>query len=379
MTTTSKDEIFADFHLSYDNVLGINSSKDGVNPSIVQSTWVGWEVNMLNQLRASFPEQMSRMASYFNNYQQWTIESITYKFSPRYPRAVQTEEALFSQPGSNNQNIAWINRMAASGYITWVQDMDDVTTRNTLDEYYQVRDQPNAMTRSLCDYHEYSYRPFLMDTVLQNSTVATGGPPYSNVDMSKVTSPALNMTAPIPMKWFATKSTNNTMNGTVVLNQNIGLLGVKVYMYTPFNDSGVFFADRPIGLISLNYKLKFKYPDYRAIITVYGDEQSLVQSAQMQALIQLQGEAARLTWIGGDKPVVTDLGQGVEAQRAAMNQIPGPSYDSTLKRMRDDYQGDTQPDPKRQVTPVDPDSKQTSQSSSDDAKEQVVVDAPRTK
>nr|QTE03464.1 MAG: hypothetical protein [Ciconia boyciana CRESS-DNA-virus sp.] len=351
MTSTTKDEIFTTFNLSCDSPYTVNISNSGV-PSVIFANWVGLQLNKWQDLRNKYPEQMGRLLTLFNNYQQWTIEKISYTFVPRWPNAVQGEADL---NGGGNQNIAAVSRFGPGTTVTWVQDIDDSEPRSSLEEYFQVRDQPNAKSHLATQRSTYSYNPFMMDTIAQNSQFSD-----STINTDDTESPHTNQTVPTPLRWFSTKAHQGNAAGPIVINQNLGLMGVKTYAYSPYNTNNLITPQTSItiGMVQENYTFKFKFPEYRGLSLVYGEGEEAARS-DMNALIQLQGEAARFTTFGGNKPYLSELGAAITQNREQTNQIPGPTYEATIKRMRDDYQDDTQPDPKRQETLADHGSKQT--------------------
>lgn len=342
MSRTDSDEVYTPFHLSRDVIVENNW---GINQPVTVGQFSLGQ-NFIQQSLTALPEQTGRLLNHFNNFQQFTIRKVTATWMPQY-----TREGVVYQNVTNPDNTwIYLNGPVKNAYVTALQDLDDTYGRSSLDEYYQARDQRNAKTWNIMDTESYSYTPFVMDAVGQVNNFARQSTFSSD-------SPA-NQSAPIPFKWFATKATNDA-SLQVLFNIYLGSLGFKYYIYLPWTNSPATSSVK-FGMWRYDVEFAFRYPDYRAPITMAGFNISRQAQEEMEALIAIHGEQARMLPIESKPEFLSDLGVAYKkVQDESATDPNGETYQRVMKRLRTkDSEASTSPQTQqsqtRRVPPVSP-------------------------
>lgn len=359
MNKTDRDEVVTSFNYTWDTQYEWNPYIADL-PTPIQSSGSRLSPSWFNAINTLFPEQGARLINHFNLFQQYTIKKITQTWVPRWERSAITwipqTDASGGVTANNQVQFQWATQQTS---ITIVQDMDDSTPRNSLDEFFQVRDQPNAKTFDASTTASYSWNPFVLDTISQENSGASQS--VNNIGPSDT---YMNMSTAVPFKWFATKAAMNTTGGSVRLNSAIGSLGCKKYYYTPFNNIPYSVATeaQPVGLWRWNVEFGFRFPEYRAPVTTLGFEgpgsppalQALIED--MNVLASIEGEGVRLrSLFDGDHVSLGTLGAAYAQKRKLDGSDPNSeAYSNSVKRLRASHQ--IRESQSSGVAPVDPDS-----------------------
>lgn len=316
---TTRDEVFTSFNVCRDTNQPFQPG-DGTKPFLLNTAQIRIDNQWINRLRLDLPEQHSRLMSHFNNFQQFTIKHVDVRWVPRW------RDNSVSVNGSGTSNSGIEALAATHGFITMVQDLDDSQSRSTLEEYFQVRDQPNAKTWPLMSFGHFGHNPFVLDVIAQNS--------LSALEPQIPTPAPINTTAPVKFKWFSTKA--GGAGQTIAFNDAIGTLGCKAYIYAPFNTS-INTAQIVCGMWQWNVQFAFRFPDYRPPVAipayvVTGNSMSMIEN---NVLSNLQGEASKMAPMDQSPQFLSELG----AAYAEKRKIDGTDPESevakeTLKRLK---------------------------------------------
>lgn len=354
------DDTYAHFNFSYDSTDNWQQGSGSV-PYLVRVGRIGmssaWYVNRL----AALPQQTERLLNLFKAYQQYTVTDVRISYTPRYLGGRVT---FASDPQVANDPASRLLATLNTSKFTLLVDQDDSgegANQGSVDEYYQVRDAPNAKTFSYMEPWSFHFRPTVFDVIAQS---ASGSTMNADVTNKPETLAPLNLSAPTSFKWFSTRVFDNNQNGFGTLNTSINALGVKIYHYTPFNGISQL-AQFDIGRYRMDYKFAFRYPEYRtpfgvtlgSVLGGVGEDEA-ARVAEENALAALLGEGHRIKNVF-DQPV---LAGGAGQSLVAGDVLAGRSLQTddnpnTLKRMRTRYFEDrqTQADQLPEADPVAPD------------------------
>jgi hypothetical protein len=228
--------------------------------------------------------QNTKLLYHLNLYQQFRLRRVTKKWRPRFSRAdlnaftSTTINALGVSDPEDYQMQALASYFQTGHVHTWVQDHDDRTMAFTLDEYWQARTNPGAVTFPVTQPYTFSYTPSAFNVVAKPSGVGTGDNPWGPASIQTLvgtpnnTEVTLDASDPMVMPWQATKIIRRPPGGgsgswDFNLNGN-NYLGAKYYSYTPFNTTiGTSTAVQVnVGLFEGEWEFEFRDPDWRPLI-----------------------------------------------------------------------------------------------------------------
>lgn len=335
---TQMDEVHTTFNVSYD----VRQTNTWGNNQVILVSILNVGPSFFSDFLTKFPEQGRRLLSYFDNYQQWTIKKITHTWIPRYTDGlVQNVEQLRA-----TSDLIYQNATVRSSFITVVQDLDDQNARDNLDEYFQARDQPNAKTWPMNSIGSYSYTPFVMDVTGQQNLAA------QREVIGSITA-LQNMTTPVPFKWFSTKAYNESNSG-YTFNIQIGTCGAKMWQYCPFNYATPGFTDVCFGQWRVDLQLAFKYPDYRLPIPQSNLLALQEQIEEMNALVAIEGEHARLVDYNQEPSFISDLSKARKhVYENSGSSTRSEAYDRAIKRLKKE-ESEASSSPQTQQSPISP-------------------------
>lgn len=268
------DETYTTFNVNYDQIIGVPTNAN-MSVSVAR-----WDNNSYNQILAAAPSQAERLRSLFNLYQQFRIKHYSLRITPRYTRPVRDVDLIGDVPPNTGDDLqAYLATELA--YTTLVSDEDDMRPNPTFDEYFQMRDQPNAKTSPWNAGNSYTVGLKVMGVIAQETANGVGN--VSNITPGDTN---LNMTAPRDYPWMSTKAAQGTTGSTTIaLNLTVNGLGIKLYIYYPFwPGTGQAGVNANAGLLTHNIMFEFKYPDYRPINSIIG----------LRAPLQVETDAAIL-------------------------------------------------------------------------------------
>lgn len=252
-------------------------------------------------------EQNFRLNMLFNSYQQFRLKQVTIRYKPRFMN-VTTEFRERSSIEPDPSVVRYQNLFNAHTEFILVLDEDDVQTRNSVAEFYQLRDQPNAVKGNIMTPISLSFVPRWFKLGLQYNQFGIGEANLPTAGGDYQVNTGLSEEA----KWMPTKVRNPTggVIGYFTLNNDQALLGFKYYMYHPYNVD-ITNTQLTVGQLQFDYQWEFRYPEYRGLYEV-----PTPPTEEDNATALILGEGAILS-SSNDKVHFTALGDAVARKRKA--------------------------------------------------------------
>lgn len=258
------------------------------------------------------PDQYTKLVYYMQLYQHFRLKRIRAKWNPIYAdlncynagviaNQAQLEYFIFKNDATNADYqvetiFARQNTLGGSGCITFLADAEDLVMRASFDEYYQVRKHPQAVSFDFHKQFEYSIVPQVLDVLLDSYQAVPQddqrNQPTTQMNVFGSTNSALlGAETPMPMPWIATRVATANAAGTIKLNMSQQLNGLKMYFYTPFNQTTTGPYMITFGHISWTYDYEFKDLETRAILgAITLNEEEEKQMKELALLRKLRGE-----------------------------------------------------------------------------------------
>lgn len=227
-------------------------------------------------------EQYQKLQYYFQLYERFRLDSVDIRYVPRWSQLIPIYNAVNTVPVSgsaaqvynpdatNNSYLVGGGTQTSEGgppsymnekEIVMISDNEDIAIRvqattGALDEFYQACLQNNRVRCKSTESCTLRIIPKYLDSISQDAVSANAG---TDVVISSL---------PKKTEWMSTKVfTSDSETGTVAMNLNQEYLGVKIYVYDPYNiayGSNTFH----IGKLQYTYHWSFKDWDNRALVTI---------------------------------------------------------------------------------------------------------------
>lgn len=276
---------------------------NGTTPRVLQGQGLGFKAN---DIAFYSNEQWLKLYQTFNEYTQFRVRNITVTWVPRFKNAAAMTAWVYTKNQTGSGITAAeiqtvVDFYGAQSEIALIPDAEDLGTRETLEEYWQIRAHPQAATGSVYDTIRISMAPTVMEvtnyTVLNSNQNDAANAAYVNntAQLPSTTGPVHTTAqdAPVLMPWQATRVTRQTGSGSTDLVSNTGkvLWGMKQYFYTPFNEAVATSGNQAtVGMFTYQYVFEFRNLETRSIINTYGLTEEEKNLKDLAVLRELHGE-----------------------------------------------------------------------------------------
>lgn len=251
---------------------------------------------------------------------------------------------------NGNSSAAFIPSTMNEKEIFFFTDDEDIRVRvqgtaGALDEIWQAMLQNNCTRTKSTQPARLRISPKFLDTISQDAIAQ---------ETTGAISQEIN-SLPKPSTWFSTKVfASDATSGTVQLNLNQKYLGMKYYVYDPYN-TGITTSSYAIGMLRFTYHWAFKDLDNRALVTTVtlSDPTQLSLSQQAQARRLLNPHGTIPVRHPGSRPF-TKLARLVDKKRGVIDSGDSESGDRTQgshKRMALPLQGSREPSVAQSLQP----------------------------
>lgn len=241
------------------------------------------------------PNQSRKIAWYMNEFQEFRFTKVNYRYRPRwqlasqfqgaitagqvtggeyYPAPVSTDTNGCSGSAQNDKTVIILadktdlSNASSSGATSLQSTQVFITDAQLagLDEMWVAMTMPNAHVFSARNRNDGGFMPHTMAPTMTYANNA-----QVNVNNITGSSASEAADAPVPVPWKATRCSqfNNSsqQNVDTTLNLLAQDLGLKIWVYDPYNTSTGCEPTYAIGQLWLEYHFEFRNREFRQPIT----------------------------------------------------------------------------------------------------------------
>lgn len=326
---------------------------------------------------ASCPLQAARLQYMFSTYQEYQFAKVSYHFQPRWtlpaqPVGAMTVPISFNQPATGANTYAAVAAypvvesagdvegmdadFANDKVMTWLGDPNDAQnaqysttpggtagagniTRYTvtdslygpaIDEMFQAQKLSNSSTHTIRQPHSGAIIPHQYDLTAANLNSANSNQTLSTLGIQGV--------APARVPWVATRKSIGTAGIDNNWNYYQPTLGLKLWIWDPYNQATSAVANVKYGLLWLNYHFSFRSREYRQIPTTIGFAGSTEQHAAYEHARSLQKGLGHLDLDQYFHLVKLGRAANIDEYTEILNTVPNVRRAKRQKQERSDPQ-----------------------------------------